>query len=273
MLYDKKTRSLFYEGKEQVLDLLTEEQCNKLTRFLVVHFGKLTSYGGISQELKEQFFMHFGKGEPREAFYGLYRKSLKDLYLIIEIFSKTLLKVYSKYQMDFFLDYQQDINNFFMIEKTPFQLIYLESTSDLFMEKIIDDVHSDEVKKILTIFSKYDKVHEDFKKSIIAHSSGDNKTAVESCCVAIEDYLCIILEKDSCSSIDSFYKEASKRLKIPVDINERFKLMISFIHGYRSKPLHGSSKVHDPKNPHLVAQIIIGFTMIILHYLYVIFEK
>ena len=120
-----------------------------------------------------------------------------------------------------------------MIEKIPFQLTYLKGTSDLFMEKIIDDVHSDKVRETLTKFSKYTKIHEDFKKSIIAYSSGDDKTAIESSCVAIEDYLCIILGKVSCSSIDSFYKEASKKLKIPIDVNERFKSMISFIHNYR----------------------------------------
>lgn len=273
MLYDKKTKALFFEGKEKTQDILEPEQMNKLSRFLGIYFNKLRRFGSEITELKEQFSMHFGIKDPMHVFEIINDIPLKQLYLMIEIFAKVQLEIYKTNRHDLFILFVYDINNFFMIEKVPLQLIYVKKTADIFMEKVIDDVHSDKVKETLFQFDKYKKIHEDFKQAIVSYSSGDNKGAIEKSCIAIEDYLCVILDKKTCHSIDSDYKEAAKKLHIPDDVNGRFKSMISFIHKFRSKPVHGSKEKHDHENPRLIAQVVIGFTMVILNYLYNLFEK
>ncbi len=274
MLYDKKTKALFYEGKEKIEDVLNGEQLDDLSRFLEVYFSKILEYSNKIAELRHQFYMHFGNDNPQSVFKKLsYDIPLRKLYLLIEIFSKFQFDIYRGYRFDYFKSFVHDINNFFMIEKIPLQLIYVKGSHDIFMEKIIDDVHSEKVKETLIAFSEYKKIHEDFKQAIVSYSSGDYPKSIEKCCIAIEDYLCVILGKETCPSIESYYNDASKKLKIPDDISVRFKPMISFIHSYRSKPLHGSTKSFNPENPHLIAQIVIGFTMTILNYLYHVFEQ
>lgn len=268
--FDKNLKSNYYKGSEKLIDISNQDSIYKMHRFLATYYGALVnSIPNPSASLNKIFYVHYGY-ETYEIFESIEtHTNLKDFYFIVE----NMAIYISTHFNDHLKDFTEELNDMFIIEKIPLQLISHHKTKSIFMEKVINESHSKEIIKTLDNFEHYDKIHKDFKKAIIAYSSGDYKGTYEKSCIAIEDYLCIILEKESCSSIDSEYKAIVKKLGIPQDIDERFKPMISYIHKYRSKPIHGAIKEHAPENPKLIGQVIIGFTMTILNYLHYLYEK
>src|SRR3989344_1526831 len=119
----------------------------------------------------------------------------------------------------------------------------------------------------LNKFEKEKKVFDDFKEVIKKFSIGEHKDSLRLCCIVLEDYFCVILNKDSCNNIEKYYKNVAKRLNINENLNNRFENIIKYIHKYRSIPSHGSKENKEIEDLELLNQTIIIFTMSILNYI------
>ena len=196
-------------------------------------------------------------------------RSTKDIFLLIELILETYVKnkYLEKSEPQYILDFIDDVNEFFLINKIPLQIRYFQDKKEFYVEKIISPEISEKIKETLENFSKEKKVFEDFKEAIKQYSGGDYEISIEKCCVSIEDYFCIILDKKTCHSVNLYYKEVSKKLKIPTDLGNRFVNIISYIHSHRSHSKHGSQKKKEIEDLELVNEVIIQFTMVILNYL------
>lgn len=269
--FNKNLKSHYYEGGEKTSDLIEFNKLFQLTQLLTLHTRHFGSWSNDELiHLLQKLNVQLGINEPKDYWDVLYkqRTKLKDLFLtfelILESFSVTL-----KYQDhdSYFLDFVNDVNEFFLINKVPLQIRFLPQNNDYFVEKVISPEVSEKIKETLNAFSKEEKVFEDFKEAIKKYSAGDFEGSIEKCCVTIEDYLCILLEKGSCSKVNVYYNEVSKKLNIPSDLNDRFSNIINFIHKHRSPQNHGSIQKVKLPEPELTTEVIIQFTMVLLLYL------
>jgi hypothetical protein len=194
-------------------------------------------------------------------------RTIKELFLLIEIIMETYVDNRSWLGVRYTNDFVQDLNEFFLVNGIGLQLRYFSEKNEFYIEKIISPEVSEEIKKTLDNFSREEKVFEDFKDAIKLFSSGSFEESIEKCCVSIEDYLCVLLGKESCPSVESYYVEVSKKLKIPRDLDDRFSNIIKYIHKYRSPQNHGAIEKKELPEPELTSTTIIQFTMAILNYL------
>lgn len=263
---NKNLKAHLQEDSQKILEVIDPKSLDQLSKLLIMH---LRYYNGItsSAHLLQKLTIECNITRPTDiSFVTLRRRSLKELFLIIEIILESFQKTWWE-NGQHFKDFVDDVNNFFMTRKIGLQIRYVSKKKEFYIEKVISPEISEKVKETLENFSREDKIFDDFKKAMVNFSSGNFNDSAKFCCKALEDYFCILLDKQTCSNVESFYKQVSKNLKIPNDINERFENIIKFIHKYRSYPLHGSKKEKKVDDPELLNEIIIQFTMIILNYI------
>ena len=269
--FNKNLKSHSNESEEKTLDIMSVEQLKQFSQLLTWHTRYFSEWSDKKlTHLLQKLTIQLGIDRPTEFWSALRSRKirLKDLFLAIELilesFSDTLDSPNYSY---YFLDFVNDLNEFFLINKIPLQIRYFPQKKEFYVEKIISPEISEKIKETLENFSEQEKVFEDFKEAIKKYSAGDYEGSIEKCCVSIEDYLCLILNKKSCHSIDSYYKEVSKKFKISSDLDNRLSNIISYIHNHRSPQNHGAIEKKEIKDEELVAEVIIGFTMTILNYL------
>ncbi len=268
---NKNLKSHSYTSSEplnSLMDNIVQSEIAKLLAFHFRDFGKKSSTD--LTHLLQKTTIQLGLSSPREVdfWFGSGQISVKEFFLLIELILETYVESNKRWlEESYILDFVNDINDFFLIHKVPLSIRYFSNKKEFYVEKIISPEISKEIKKTLEDFSKEEKVFEDFKEAIKKYSSGNYEGSIEKCCVSIEDYLCILLEKKTCSSIDKYYKDIAKRLKIPEDLNDRFTNIIHYIHKHRSHQNHGSIEKKVIEDIELINEIIIGFTMTILNYL------
>jgi len=268
--FNKNLKAHSYSGDENIEDLIDSSLLFQLTELLAFHtrhFGEC--YNSKSAHLFQKLTIQLGITKPNDFWtkHSGTKKRMKDLFLSIELILESFHKLREAGTQEFFDDFIEDINDFFLINKIPLQVRYIEKNKEYYIEKIISEEISKKIGETLENFSEEEKVFEDFKDAIKKYSSGDYEGSIEKCCVSIEDYLCLLLDKQSCSSIDQFYKKVSNKLEIPKDLDDRFVKIISYIHKHRSPQNHGSIEKKEIEDEELVTEVIIGFTMTILNYL------
>jgi hypothetical protein len=268
--FNKDLKSHSNENNEKILELMNVEQLKQFSQLLMWHTRYFSGWSHDKlTHLLQKLTIQLGIDRPTEFWPALHgRKTrLKDLFLTVELilesFSDTLGSGHSYY----FTDFVKDTNDFFLINKIPLQIRFFSQKKEFYIEKIISPEVSEKIKETLENFSEQEKIFEDFKEAIKKYSSGDYEGAIEKCCVSIEDYLCLLLEKQTCSSVVQYYKDVSKKLKISDEINDRFVNIIHFIHNHRSPQNHGAIEKKEIQDEELISEIIIGFTMTILNYL------
>lgn len=267
---NKDLKAHSYVKEEKVSQVIPDRIFSDIADLLKFH---LKDFGNKSPSelihLLKKTTILLSLESPRELDYWICKdnRSIKDFFLLIELILESYIK--NKYSLteNYILDFIQDVNEFFLIHGVPLQIRYFLNKNEFYIEKIISEEVSNKIMKTLSNFSKETKVFEDFKTSIKRFSIGDHEGAIESCCVAIEDYLCILLKKDTCQSIDIYYKGVAKKLKIPSDLNDRFTNLINYIHKHRSPQNHGALEKKEVEDLELVSETIIQFTMAILNYL------
>jgi len=267
---NKNLKAHSYSGNENVREIMDLVCLNDLADLFAFH---LRDFGVKSNELShllQKTTIQLGLNAPRELRSWIIKGSrlTKDVFLLMELILETYVnnKYLEKYESSYVLDFVNDVNEFFLIHKVPLQIRYFQNKK-FYVEKIISPEISEKIKETLENFSKEEKVFEDFKDAIKKYNGGDYESSIEKCCVSIEDYLCIILDKKTCQNVDLYYKNVAKKLKIPSDLDNRFVNIISYIHSHRSHPKHGSQKKKEIEDLELVTEVIIQFTMIILNYL------
>ncbi len=265
---NKDLKAHNYQNNEKISDMLDIPCFSELMQLFTFH---TRDFGGYSHSKSIHLFQKltiqqsitrptgFGNALPYQ------HTKLKELFLTLEIVLESFHEV--KNHSPHFGDFIADVNELFLIHKIPLQIIYVSVKDEFFVEKIISSEVSEEIGKTLENFSKEEKVFEDFKNAIKEYSGGNYDDSIEKCCIAIEDYLCVILDKSHCQSVDKSYKEASTKLEIPQDLDEKLSKIIRYIHDYRSRPNHGSLEKKEVEDLELVNEVIIGFTMTILNYL------
>ena len=266
---NKNLKAHFYNKEEEIHELMENDSFNELTTLLTLHVKNLSNYSNSKLiHLLQKLKIQLGINKPVDFNFVLssQRTRVKDLFLTLEIILETFHKIRQS-SPEYFDDFVDDINEFFLINKIPVQIRYFPKRTEFYMEKIISPEVSEKIKETLENFSDREKVFEDFKNAIKEFSSGNYPESIKLCCKSIEDYLCILLKKESCQSIASYYKQASKKLKIPDDLNSKFINLINYIHKYRSVDSHGRLENTEIKEIELVNETIIQFTMAILNYL------
>ena len=268
--FNKNLKAHFNESNEKLSNFMDFDVRWKFIELLKFH---LRNFGGKSDSdvvhLLQKTTIHLSITRPADLDKWLnYPPKLKDFFLLIELILETYINSNKKWlEENYIYDFINDLNEFFLINNIELQIRYFSQKKEFYVEKVISPEVSEQIKQTLENFSKESKIFEDFKESIKRFSSGDFEGSIEKCCVSIEDYLCIILGKQSCSSVDTYYKEASKKLNIPEDLDNRFSNIISYIHKYRSHPVHGAIEKKEIPEPELTTEAIIQFTMAILNYL------
>jgi len=270
---NKDLKAHSYLSDEEISDVLDSDSFNELTTLLTLHVRHFGEYSHSKlAHLLQKLTIQLGITRPTDfnLILSSQRTTLKDLFLVLEIIMESfhsLWGVHSEYPNDFV----SDVNEFFLIHKIPLQIRYLPKMipekSEYFVEKIINEEVSKRITITLDNISEHEKTFQDFKNSIKEFSVGNYPESIKLCCKSIEDYLCLILKKNSCSSIESYYKEASKKLNIPQDLNNRFDGLVKYIHKYRSIDSHGRLENIEVEDIELVNESIIQFTMSILNYL------
>lgn len=266
---NKGLKSHNYHGDEKISDLLDVGCFAELMQLFTFHTRNFANYSpnGLTH-LLQKLTIQQGITRPTDfsSVISMQHTRIKELFLTMEIILESFHKAKGSFP-EYFVDFIEDINDSFLIHKVPLQIRYIPQKEEFYVEKIISPEISEKIKETLENFSKEEKVFEDFKDAIKKYSGGDFESSIERCCVAIEDYLCVILDKKTCSSVDSYYKEVAKKLKIPNDLDNRFSNIIGYIHSHRSHPKHGSQKKKEIKDLELITEVIIQFTMVILNYL------
>jgi hypothetical protein len=266
---NKDLKAHTHSSNELISEIIDSITLHDLTKLFVLHINNFSEYSNDKlNHLINKLDVQLGI-DKNNGFYVVLtstKNKTKDLFLVIELILESFYSIIGSYS-SYFNDFLADLNDFFLIHKLPLQIRYFPQKKEFYIEKIISQEISEEIKNTLENFSKEEKVFEDFKESIKKYSSGNYEGSIEKCCISIEDYLCIILEKETCSGVDSYYNDASKLLKIPQDLNDRFSNLVKYIHKYRSNNVHGSMEKVEIPEPELTTQAIIQFTMIILNYL------
>jgi len=269
---NKDLKAHSYKGEENISDIMDVSTLFELSELLIFH---LRDCGGKSNSLLvnllQKTTIHLGLTAPRDLndwMCNKFRKT-KEVFLLLEL----ILESYSKNdylnnnEPNYLKDFIEDINEFFLIHKVALQIRKLSEKKEFIVEKIISEEVSKMITATLNNISEHEKTFQDFKNSIKEFSVGNYPESIKLCCKSIEDYLCLILKKSSCSSVESYYKEASKKLKIPQDLDNRFDSLIKYIHKYRSIDSHGRLENIEVEDIELVNESIIQFTMSILNYL------
>jgi hypothetical protein len=269
---NKSLKSHSYDEEEKIgsiINLSTLITFSELIAFHLRDFGGKTDSGLV--QILQKTTIQLNLTSPRDLSYWMSNDNrlTKEVFLLLEIILETYVEneYLNKYVPNYITEFVEDVNDLFLIHKVPLQIRYFGTTKEFYVEKIISSEVSKKIKETLENFSDKEKVFEDFKNAIKKYSAGDYSGAIESCCVSIEDYLCILLEKKSCSSVESYYTQVSKKLKIPEDLDNRFSNLINYIHKYRSQPNHGAIEKKELSEPELTSETIIQFTMSILNYL------
>lgn len=269
---NKSLKAHTYEESEMLSNFLDHKDQRKLINLLNFHLKDFTDKKSTDDtiNLYRKLYIHF-RVNPKEGLNNWLDRGtpkLKEVFLLIELILETYVHCNRTWlPNEYLLDFVDDVNDFFLINKMPFHLRYSNLKKEFFVEKIISPEVSEEIKKTLENFSGQEKVFKDFKEAIKSYSSGDYERAIEKCCISIEDYLCVILDKQTCQSVDAYYKEVSKKFNISADLDNRFSNIVSFIHKYRSHQNHGAIEKKEIPEPELTTQVVIQFTMIILNYL------
>jgi len=258
--------------EDESIEILMDKNCLRdLADLIIFH---LEDFGGKSGELAhllKKTTIQLGIVTPRNLVSWLTNitRLTKEVFLLIELILESYAnnKYLEKHESLYVIDFIEDINEFFLIHKIPLQIRYFKNKKEFYIEKIISEEVSQKIKETLEVFSSDSKIFEDFKDAVKKYSSGDYEGSIEKCCISIEDYLCMVLGKKTCSSVSSYYKDVAKKLKIPTDLNDRFVNIISYIHSHRSHPKHGSQEKKEVEDLELVAGVIIQFTMVVLIYL------
>ncbi len=257
-------------GEEKLsnfMDRDTQYSFIQLLKFHLRNFGQKSPFN--LTHLLQKTTIHIDITAPGDLNRWMeYNPSTKKVFLLLEL----ILEQYKETNKmipfkEYSVDFVNDINEFFIIHGVQLQIRFFPDTFEFYVEKIISEEVSQKIKEVFENFSKEEKVFQDFKKAIKKFSLGDYENSIESCCVTLEDYFCIILRKNSCPSVESYYKEISKKLKIPGDLDNRFSNIISYIHKHRSVPKHGSIIKKEFEDLELINEVIIQFTIIILIYL------
>lgn len=265
---NKDLKAHKYQSDEKISDILDIPCFYELIQLFTFH---TRDFGGYSHDKSVHLFQKLTiqqsitRPTDFENVISYQHTKLKELFLTLEIILESFHEV--KDNSPHLLDFIAEVNELFLIHKVPLQVRYFSEKEEFFVEKIISREVSEQIKKTLENFSEKEKVFEDFKEAIEKYSSGDYEGSIEKCCVSIEDYLCLLLEKQTCSSVVQYYKDVAKKLKISDEINDRFVNIIHFIHNHRSPQNHGAIEKKEIEDEELVSEIIIGFTMTILNYL------
>ena len=266
--FNKSLRSHQSKDYNKISDLMSDETSLKLRELLKLHIKDFYSISPYEYEhLFEKLHVNIGINNL-ERFDKIYDNdfNMKDLSLIFDLILESYIR---NWWMDggYFIDFIDDINDFFIVEGISLQIRYIPNKREYFLEKIINDDVSKIIEKTLNKFEKEKKVFDDFKEVIKKFSIGEHKDSLRLCCIVLEDYFCVILNKDSCNNIEKYYKDVAKRLNINENLNNRFENIIRYIHRYRSIPSHGSKENKEIEDLELLDQTIIIFTMSILNYI------
>jgi hypothetical protein len=265
---NKDLKAHSYKGNERTFDIINTDTFNELTELLTWHVRYLGEYSHSQlTHLLQKTTIQLGITRPTDFNFVLGQKTdLKDLFLTLELILESLYELHPTIK-NYFVDFIEDFNEFFLIHKVPLQIRYIPDKKEFYVEKIISEEISETITATLNNLSEHEKAFQDFKNSIKEFSAGNYPESIKLCCKSIEDYLCLVLKKSSCSSVESYYKEASKKLKIPQDLDNRFDSLIKYIHKYRSIDSHGRLENIEVEDIELVNESIIQFTMSILNYL------
>jgi len=269
---NKNLKAHSYKGEENISDIMDVSTLFELSELLTFH---LRDCGGKSNSLLTSLLQKTtiqlrltAPGDLNGWMCNKFRRT-KEVFLLLEL----ILESYSKdeylneHESNYLDDFIEDINEFFLIHGAPLQIRKLSGEKEFIVEKIISKEVSERITKTFDSISEHEKTFQDFKNSIKEFSLGNYPESIKLCCKSIEDYLCLILEKNSCQNVETYYKEASKKLKIPQDLDNRFDNLIKYIHKYRSIDSHGRLENVEVENIELVNETIIQFTMAILYYL------
>lgn len=260
-------------NNELILDLMDIEILRNFIELIYLHLNDYGYKNHNDIQIKKSLKVQIGT-DKIELIGSDQFPFVSSLFLIIEIIIDNYLKDpnLNRFEPNYFKEFIDDINDFFLIKKVPLQIKFLQG-GKFYVEKIIDENTSNQITKTLESFSDTQKVFNDFKDAIKSYSTGNNPESIRKCCISIEDYFCVILGKKSCNSVSSYYNYVSKKLGIPNDLDEKFKGIINYIHKYRSIDNHGRLEHSEVEDIELVNQVIIQFTMTILHYVKSKYEK
>lgn len=264
---DLKAHSCF--GDEKISDVLDDDSFGELTQLLTWHLRYFGNYShDVLTHLMQKLTIQLGILKPTDFRTVLRsrRTELRDLFLALELILESFHKARPSFP-EYFDDFVSDINDLFLIHRVGLQIRYIKEKGEFYVEKIISPETSEKIGETLENFIEQEKVFNDFKEAIKKYSAGDFDGSIEKCCVAIEDYLCVILNKKICSGVGSSYKAAAKQLQIPEDLDNRFSNIIQYINAHRSRPNHGAIKEKEIEDLESVSEVIIQFTMAILNYL------
>ena len=267
---NKNLKAHSYTKEEEIGESFDNYSFNELTALLTLHVKNFKNYSNSKLiHLLQKLTIQLGITTLTDFNFVLssQRTKLKDLFLTLEIVLESFHITADTNYSSYFFDFIADINELFLIRKVPIQIRYFKEKKEFYVEKIISPEVSEKIRETLENFVDREKVFEDFKKAIKEFSSGNYPESIKLCCKSIEDYLCIILEKESCQSVVSYYKQVSKKLKIPDDLDNKFINLINYIHKHRSIDSHGRLKNIEVEDIELVNETIIQFTMSILNYL------
>jgi len=268
---NKNLKAHNYSSDEMAREIMEITGLQELANLFLFHLRDFQGKTGKLEHLLQKTTIQLKLNSPAELKVWMSNSSrqTKDIFLLIELILETYVndKYLEKSEPPYILDFINDINELFLLNKTPLQIRYFKDKKEFYVEKIISPEVSEKIKETLENFVLQEKVFEDFKKSIKEFSSGNYPESIKLCCKSIEDYLCIILEKESCQSISKYYKQVSKKLNIPKDLDEKFISLINYIHKHRSIDSHGRLEKVEVKDIELVNEVIIQFTMSILNYL------
>lgn len=268
---NKNLKSHYYPEGENVSDIIDIGTLFELSELLTFH---LRDYGGKSRgltHLLQKTTIQLQLTTPRDLNDWICNKfrRTKEFFLLIEL----ILESYSnneylnKNEKTYLMDFIEDINEFFLIHKIPLQIRKILGENEFIIEKVISEKVSQKIGETLKNISEHDKTFKDFKNSIKEFSSGNYPESIKLCCKSLEDYFCLILGKESCRSVEIYYKEISKKYNIAEDLNNRFENLIKYIHKHRSIDSHGRLESVEVRDLELVSETIIQFTMVILNYL------
>ncbi len=268
---NKNLKAHSHDGKELISDLIDISDLVEFSELLNFH---LKDYGGKSSDLThllKKTTIQLGVDAPHQLIDWICNKNRKSkevfllLELILESYSKN--EYLNKNENTYLNDFIQDMNEFFLIHYIPLQIRKLPGEEGFFIEKIINEEVSERITKTLHQLSENEKTFQDFKNSIKEFSSGNYPESIKLCCKSLEDYFCLVLNKQSCQNVENYYKEISKKINISEDLNNRFENLVKYIHKHRSIDSHGRLENIDIPDLPLVNETIIQFTMSILNYI------
>lgn len=272
---NKDLKAHNYKKDEFASEVIPLNVLPSFADLLKFHLRDFEGKTGRLAHLLQKTTIQLGLTAPRDLDWWICEKwrLSRDIFLLIELILETYVK--DKYlessEKTYITDFIQDVNEFFLIHGAPLQVRYLPNLlpkkSEFYVEKIISEEVSERITETLENISEHEKTFQDFKNSIKEFSVGNYPESIKLACKSLEDYLCLILGKNSCPSVESYYKQTSKKLKIPQDLDNRFDSLIKYIHKYRSIDSHGRLANVEVEDIELVNETIIQFTMVILNYL------